>query len=262
MTRLDVRYAAIACALTTLASVLLVAQAPADGAKPLAFEVASITRNTSGDIGIGSGGSRFAMGHVRLTNIPLRVLLSQAFRRRSNEIVGGPAWLDTDRWDIVAKADSPTDALMPRVRTLLADRFKLVTHYETRELPIFALVMARPDGKLGPFLRPATDSSGVLIGLNVFKGRAEIGMLVAAVLGAAEQRTVVDRTGLTGIYDIELHWTPDGPPGPDGNDLPQPPSDAPSIFTALQEQLGLRLESTKGPVEVLVIDHVERPAED
>lgn len=109
--------------------------------------------NRSGQPGLGAPGDGAANGRYRVTNVPLRGLMREAFQRwQDDEIMGGPSWLDTDRWDIVAKVDSPTAAIWPRVRTLLADRFKLVTHHETRELPMYALVVARRDGRLGPNL--------------------------------------------------------------------------------------------------------------
>lgn len=221
----------------------------ADRKDDSAFDVTSVKANTSGDTGIGGESHD---GQFRITNVPLRILMRQAFERwQEKDVIGGPAWLDTDRWNIVAKADQP-GPIRPRLRTLLSDRFKLITHRETKAIPIYALVIARRDGKLGPFLRPSTDESPIRMGPGLFKGHARIAMLVEGVLGRAVQRIVVDRTGLDGIYDIDLHWTPDSP---------SDSSDALSIFTALHEQLGLKLESTKAPVDILVIDHVEKPTE-
>jgi uncharacterized protein (TIGR03435 family) len=180
---------------------------------------------------------------------------------QEDEIEGGPAWMDSDRWDIAAKAGSPTAAMLPMIRTLLADRFKLVTHHETRELPVYELVLARRDGRLGPSMRPSTGQSRFQQRIGVLTGSAvPINILVTTLANAGlVRRAVIDRTGLSGTYDIELHWGVDIPAG---RGIDVPPSDAPSIFTAVQEQLGLKLESTKGSVDVLVIDHVERPAED
>jgi uncharacterized protein (TIGR03435 family) len=258
----NTRHAAIAISLSAAVCAAAIAQAPADRAREPAFDVTSVKHNRSGDVGMGGPGDRFQNGQLRLTNRPVRVLIRQAFeRRRASEIIGGPSWIDTDRWDVAGKTESAERDVWPRLRTLLADRFRLVTHYETREVPIYALVVARRDGRLGPSLRPSTAPSGVRITAGLFKGSVPLAMLVDGVLSAATQRPVVDRTGLTAkFYDIELHWTPDAPSGSPTGDAPPP--DAPSIFTAVQEQLGLRLESTKGPVDVLVIDHVERPTED
>jgi uncharacterized protein (TIGR03435 family) len=230
------------------------------GTREPAFEVASVKANKSGAGPVGAG--RFSNGEFRTTNIPLRLLMRQAFQRmQEDEIEGGPAWMDSDRWDIAAKAGSPTAAMLPMIRTLLADRFKLVTHHETRELPVYELVLARRDGRLGPSMRPSTGQSRFQQRIGVLTGSAvPINILVTTLANAGlVRRAVIDRTGLSGTYDIELHWGVDIPAG---RGIDVPPSDAPSIFTAVQEQLGLKLESTKGSVDVLVIDHVERPAED
>src|SRR2546423_3499118 len=126
--------------------------------KEPAFDVTSAKQNTAGAAAVGAG--RFSNGEFRTINIPLRLLMRQAFQRmQDDELVGGPPWLDTDRWDIAAKADSPTADMLPMIRTLLADRFKLITHHETRERSIYALVVARRDGRLGPSLRPSTGKS-------------------------------------------------------------------------------------------------------
>ncbi len=196
------------------------------------------------------------------------------------------------------------------LRALLADRFRLTTHKETRELPIFALTFARNDRTLGPQLRRSATDCAALAAARGRRGsggqgaaggpdgrgvapavpmplapgeRPSCGMRIgpgtivaggnqlsqfASVLSTWVNRIVVDRTGLTGGYDIDLQWTPDQMPFGFGGDRPAgavpAPSDPnrPSIFTALQEQLGLKLDSQKGPVEVLVIDHVEPPTED
>jgi uncharacterized protein (TIGR03435 family) len=161
------------------------------------------------------------------------------------------------------------------VRTLLADRFKLAVHHETRELPIYALLLARNDGRLGPKLQPSTcvagrrppgdataQPCGFRPGPGIFvSGGVPIAML-ATFVSSAVRRSVVDRTGLDGNFDIDLHWLPDNSPLGPQPDTPPPDPGGPSIFTALQEQLGLKLESTRGPVDVLVIDHVEQPTPD
>ena len=255
---MQTRYAGIVGLLMLVASAAAVAQAPLEPA----FEVASIKSNKSGAGPVGATGDRFSNGQFRTTNIPLRLLMRQAFQRmQDDELVGGPVWMDIDRWDIAAKAESPTAAMLPMIRTLLADRFKLVTHHEARERSIYALVIARRDGQLGPSLRPSTGRSTFRDGTGAFTGHAvPLGILVNVLSGAGSvRRTVVDRTGLSGTYDIDLHWAIDVPLR---GDTPPPPADGPSIFTAVQEQLGLKLESTRGPVDVLVIDHIERPTED
>lgn len=223
-----------------------------------AFDVTSVKANRSGALPFGGAGDRFSNGQFRKTNSPLRALMRQAFQRLQDElIVGGPSWLDTDRWDIAGKTDSPNAPMLPMVRTLLRDRFKLVTHHETRELPVYALVFARRDHRLGPSMRSTSEPPNFRQGVGTLTGRMPIG-IVLSTLSAAARRLVIDQTALTGIYEIELHWTP--PALPDGVTADVP--DSPSIFTAVQEQLGLSLESTKAPIDVLVIDRVEKPVED
>jgi uncharacterized protein (TIGR03435 family) len=267
-----------------------------------AFEVASVKANKSGDNRIGIGfqpGGRF-----RATNVPLRELISAAYGTPQPlpafQITGGPKWIESDRFDIVAKApgdpqpgpNGPPPAMFAMLRTLLADRFQLILHRETKDMAIYALVLARADGKLGPQLKPAaTDCAAMMAaargrgappppapgermpcGMRMFPGNLSGGSSPMAqltnVLARFVNRTVVDQTGLTGNYDLDLQWTPDqmpqgrGDPPPGAPALPAIDPNGPSIFTAVQEQLGLKLESTKGPVSVVVIDRVEHPTED
>ena len=199
--------------------------------------------------------------------------------------------MNTDRFDIVAKAasDAPPPEMLLMAQRLLADRFRLVVHRETREIDIYALVMARADGRPGAGLRPAAVDCAALVaasrrpggaalprtapgerpvcGMQTAPGRLMAGGYalpdVARNLSNFAGRMVVDRTGLTGTFDLSVTWTPDQMPAgglPPGAPAIDP--NGPSLFTALQEQLGLKLEATKGPVEVLVIDRVERPTED
>jgi uncharacterized protein (TIGR03435 family) len=145
------------------------------------------------------------------------------------------------------------------LRSLLEDRFKLRVHRHQRQMPIYALVRARSDGGLGPRFKPSTPDcfqesakcgfTGGPVGR--IKADAITMDILTQLLGNASDRIVVDRTGLQGGFAIDLEWSPD-----------QTASDKSAIFTAVQEQLGLKLESTRGPVDVLVIDHVEEPTED
>jgi uncharacterized protein (TIGR03435 family) len=219
----------------------------------------------------------------------LRELIALAWDIQPFRISGGPAWIDSIRYDVSAKADHDVEwkeaTLM--VQSLLAERFQLTTHHETKELPIYALVLARKDGKLGPGLieskpdsctkrtdlpaarpepgkpsKPQCDMLAVtfrrLRGTSVPTGEYAQGF--SDILG----RTVVDKTRLVGPFDIDLAWTPDEGQYLQFPGAPQPPpSDAApvSIFTAVQEQLGLKLEPQKGPVDVLVIDRAEKPSE-
>lgn len=255
-------------AVLTLASTLT-AQSPAG---TLAFDVVSIRRNTSDSTG-GGGGPRPG-GRYGLTNMPTRGLISVAHNIPRNRVLGGPGWLDTGRYDITAvgKANPTREEALQMLRAMLAGRFKLATHTEQRDLPVYSLVRARPDGQLGPGLRrspidcqdpearkkayaAAPPGARMVCGLTESPGTftaggTEISALVVILTGASG-RPVLDRTGLPGGYDIDLKWTAS----------PQPDADAVSIFTAVQEQLGLKLENGTAPLDVLVIDRIERPSE-
>jgi len=278
----------------------LLAQDPATDAAPR-FEVASVKPNTSGDgrvmIGMQPGGRYTA------TNVPLRLLIRNAYQLQDFQLVEAPGWIGSERFDIVAKAagdpaPSPPGTPGPlqlMVRALLEERFNLVVHHETREMPIYALVMARDDRAAGPNLRPAAvdcqarfaEARGrrgggppsfpapgepMACGMRIGPGRMEGGGFplsqLATTLSPFVERIVIDRTDLPGEFDLTLIWTPDrgqlppGPPPPGAPAFPPVDPDGPSIFTALQEQLGLKLEADRGPVEVLVIDQVERPTPD
>lgn len=244
-----------------------------------AFDVISIKRNLDPN-----SATLFALpvgGRLRLVNQTARMLINSSYGIQDYQIIGGPDWLRTERFDIEAIVEErplpPLPQFLLRIRTLLADRFKLVMHAETRELPIYRLVRARADGQLGPKMHPTTckppDSTNPNSAANTGVGGGEIcGNRVGAfsmriggntMNGFANQlgrlpaigRPVVNATNLTGAFDWELMWTPDPPAG--GGATP----DDVSIFTALPEQLGLKLESARGPVDLLVIDSVDRPTE-
>ncbi len=257
-----------------------------------AFDVASIKpaapgqrnrfiRNTGG-------------GRLSVTNMPLRDLVQMAYKIQPFQLIGGPAWMDSEAYDINAKPESdPGPNQVPlMLQGLLADRFALKFHRETREMPVYTLIVANNKGKAttglteakiggcsvpdpntpppppppAPGKGPTLFCGGMFMGLNQLQGQAVPVANLVPLLSRMLGRTVIDKTGLTGKYDIHLQWTPDEsqlsqmqlPP-----DMPKPNFDpnGPSIFTALQEQLGLKLESEKGPVEVFVIDHAERPSE-
>jgi uncharacterized protein (TIGR03435 family) len=189
-------------------------------------------------------------------------------------ISGGPAWADSDRYDILASTPGDIqpklDEQMAMLRRLLTDRFQLTFHRESKELPVFAITVA----KSGPKLKPSTAPPGALPylintiypeekgGIHVLlpARNATITQLAAMMQRAVLDRAVVDNTGLSGTYDFDLEWTPDE--NQFAGQLPRSvESTKPSLFTAMQEQLGLRLEATRGPVQALVIDRVERPSE-
>lgn len=291
---------------------------PQAGSVKLSFEVASIKPNNSGSGAVGIG--MRPGGFFTATNVPLKLLIRQAYRLQDFQILGGPSWINTDRFDIEARAEAgaippptgPPDPTQPNpmalmLESMLQERFQLKVHRETRELPIYTLVVARdgskmklsadqnpqrgavpspplgppppPPGLAGPRGEPGFGGRGgpgtmppgsMRIGRgNLVANTASMGSLIN-MLSQQVGRPVLDETGLTGMFDIELQWTPEGGApgpfgagGPGGPEVAPPAADAsgPSIFTAIQEQLGLRLESTRGPVEVIVIDSVEKPSE-
>jgi uncharacterized protein (TIGR03435 family) len=250
-----------------------------DGPKPQ-FEVATVRPNTSGESGASLGPR--PGGRLNGTNQTARNLIRNAFNVQPYQLIGGPDWMDSDRFDIVAKAaDADVDAkgmltlpqYMLRLQSLLEDRFKMATHWETRELPVYALVMAN-QGKLGPKLKPHTGdcdrarsggppppgspvaNCGTRMNMTPTSGKVTGNGIsldtFARNLSGGTGRYVINKTGLTGSYDLELEFTPDQSPDTTG----------PSLFTAMQEQLGLKLDSQRAPIEVLVIDRLERPALD
>lgn len=283
----------IAAVALILASVL--APARAQEPRPLAFEVTSVKVNTSGDwrrsIGPSPGGRFIATNQTLRDLIPFAYGLPQT--SAGFRVLGGPKWIDEDRFDITAKVDGSwtPQQMSDMLRTLLADRFTLKAHRETRDMPTYTLVMVRGPQAFGPHLRRSEIDDGACAAVRAAVQRREpvparapgakpvcgtgrtvpgtitsIGFpidLLVASLGPFTSRFVADKTGLTGLFDYELTWTPE--------QIPQVPPDAPpltidpngpSLFTALQEQLGLKLESTRGPVDVVVIDRVEHPTED
>jgi len=211
-------------------------------------------------------------GRLVMVNAPVRMLLLQAYLVPGSRIVGGPTWIDTERYDVTAKAatDAPAARLRLMAKALLGDRFKLTAHFEDREQQTFALVRSRTEGALGPQLRKATvdcaaqaaacrTSSNTSTGILTSGGMTM--MALAVSLSLALETVVTDETGLTGDYEVSLTYAPErsrivtGAPAADAVERP-------SLFTAVQEQLGLKLESRRGPVPVLVIDRIERPVDD
>jgi uncharacterized protein (TIGR03435 family) len=244
------------------------AQAPAVRAE---FEVASIRRNLSGDRpfwGPAVGG-RFTA-----TNATLKMLIALGWRIQSFSISGAPSWVGTEGYDVSAKEPDPNatdDDFLLMMQNLLKNRFSLKVHTETREMSVYVLAPAKnglklPDANPEPCLTFAlkpnsrdlrTDPQAGCAGMNVTPGliadeRVSMAWF-AAVLEGVLGRPLLDRTGFTGSFKVHLEFAP-----VTNND---PESTKPSIFTALEEQLGLKLDSQKGPAEVLVIDHAERPSE-
>ena len=255
--------------LVALASTTSFAQNPSGPSSEPAFDVASIKPNRSGEQ---ASGSTTRKGGYVGTNLTLHQLATEAYGLRPFQVIGGPGWIKLDRFDINARVpEGATGRLAPMLRTLLADRFKLRAHTETREQQVYALVLARPDGRLGAKLTASTKecgAAGASCGMNVNASNMSgtltgigqpLSRLATALSGFAADGLVIDRTGLTGNFDIELRWTPDNLRNAAAG---TPAGDGPSLFTALQEQLGLKLESARGPVEYLVIDSAEQPTPD
>jgi uncharacterized protein (TIGR03435 family) len=237
------------------------------------FEVASLKPNDSGRAGFGI--RILPGGKLVATNIPLKRLIATAYSVTDYQIFGSASLIETPRFDLEAQAPGPADLPQLRVmlQSLLEERFKLKFHRETKELPIYSLVPAKnkgpglteaPGGDCGASVAPEAPSAAPLAkiacgtvnpGPGTIRGhRGRISQL-ADRLSTLLGRTVVDKTGLTGIYDILLTWTPD--PALEHAPPSEEPT-GPSLFTAIQEQLGLKLEGGKGPVEVIVVDSAEK----
>ena len=265
---------------------ILSAQAPSSDIDKLQFEVASVKPNKTGDPNSGLG--LRPGGRIVATNVALRLLIRNLYNVQADQIVGAPDWIESERFDIEAKADreyppqadAPAPELLAMMRNLLADRFKLAVHRESREMPVYALVTARADKSLGPQIRRvdvdcAAEAARALAarrggapppsakpdamppcGMRMRPGnviaRGTTLQQLTRNLSQFVGRAVVDRSGLDGAFDIDLQWSPEQTADASG----------PSIFTAVQEQLGLKLESQRLPVDVLVVDRVERPAPD
>jgi bla regulator protein BlaR1 len=268
------------------------AQSQDTAATPPVYEVASIKPNKSGTNMVRM---MYTPNGLSATNGSVQMLINAAYGVENNQISGAPGWLNSERYDIDAKMDSATVEELRKLdeddrravrqhmlQALLADRYKLTLHRETKDLPIYVLIVAKD----GPKFKQATPGETYPNGIKGPDGHSGAGMMMMGREGLTGQgvelmnlvrhltrqlgRTVVDKTGLTGRYDFTLKWTPDetlggAPKGPQSGQAgvgDTPPTDSsPSLFTALQEQLGLKLESQKGPVEILVIDHVEKPSE-
>ena len=242
-----------------------------------AFDAASVKRATEpgGYMGAQPGGRFNARG------VSLQDLIVFAYDVQPYQIVGGPAWLDIDRWDVTAAgAPEARASTLLALQQLLADRFVLVVKHETREMPVYALTLSRSDGRLGPGLKRSSfdceaaqaearrtrvipPEARTRCFANGRVGSIQMGgtpmMVLAPMLSTRLQRTVIDRTGLTGAWDLTLTYRPEIAAGAATADSTPAAGDpnAPSLFTAMQEQLGLKLESTRAPVPVLVIDRAE-----
>jgi bla regulator protein blaR1 len=261
------------------------------------FDVASVKPNKSGD-----GGTRIMFqpgGRFVATGITLKMLIRISYGVQDFQITQGPAWINSDKYDIEARGAAPDMGAMRNmteeqrkaanevrkqmIQALLADRFKLTLHKESKDAPIYALVVAKSGLKikeLPPEVKPAPGEEpkgppdkpdpdhprrgGMRMGRGELKGEGIKLSFLADALSDQVGRKVFDKTGLTGEYNFEMKWTPDesqgqGFKGP--GDAPPPDVNGPTIFTAIQEQLGLKLDPQKGPVDFLVIDHAEKASE-
>ena len=270
------------------------------------FEVASVKPHPRNDRNA-SGPQMRPGGSFSAINMPLTVLIREAYGIQAQFLVGGPEWLNVDRFDVLARAGTTVsrDDERSMLQAMLGDRFKLAIHHERRETSIYALAVARSDGRLGARLRPTSSECVALIdarargeaprvpptglpsGLPKSGDRAPCGFMRMAsgvVTGAGlsvsdlamaltelptrssgVDRIVQDRTGLNGRFDFDLEWAPDptrNRAAPDSTADSPTLLDFPGIFTAVQEQLGLKLESAKAPFDFVVIDHAERPTAD
>jgi len=239
---------------TILATAALAFSFGAWAQSPPAFEVASIRRNLSAgpNTNINISG-----GRLTVTNASLKTLIRNAYEILGFQLAGEPRWLDTEMYDIVATTGASgkisPDQFKLLLQNLLADRFQLKVHWETRETSVYELLL----DKNGPRFKDNSDGQEPGIntskrsGKGTMKGTREPISILASNLGNQLSRIVVDKTGLQGVYDWTLEWSLDMT-----DDATHP-----TLFTALQEQLGLRLKASKGPMETLVIDSANRPSE-
>jgi uncharacterized protein (TIGR03435 family) len=211
-------------------------------------------------------------GRFTATGVTLKLLIAEAYDVRDFQIAGGPGWINTDRWDIVAKAEDvegqlPIEEFRPMLRALIEERFQLKVKHEARDMQVYALLQGKNGSKLEP---PSAQGPQMRMGRGEVIGKKVTMAMLARSLGQMLGRPVVDKTDLTNEFDFTLKYTREpgqgglvaGPPGPPGPEAAPPGEQSgPSIFTAVQEQLGLKLDSQKAPVDTIVIDHVEKPSE-
>jgi uncharacterized protein (TIGR03435 family) len=262
---------------------------------PLEFEVASIKRNTTNTFASGPPPNP-ASGQVSMTNVPVQTIVLRAYPLQTvpAQVVGLPDWARSENYDVIAKGKpgATADEQQQMWKALLAERMKLAAHYETRELPGYNLVFARSDKRLGPDLNPSTldctkppgplnlsgqpdqktveamamSRCGTLMSMSSTSQGILTGGITSAALArlisSAAGRPVIDRTGLEGYYSMRIRFARDGAVlAPPGVQSPTPTDEVPSLFTAVQDQLGLKLESATVQVPVLIVDHIERPTE-
>jgi len=253
------RTACTLCTLIVLGNLLALHLPGQSAAAPTPqFDVISIRPNHSNTSG---GGMRSIAGGFAASNMSLGILIQAAYDVKPWQIISGPEWVKTDRYDFEAKAEGNPDfkQKIEMLRPLLADRFQLKVHRETRRMSVYSLVVA----KGGPKLQPTADGvrGYFSAGRGLIEGKAvEMGTL-ANLLGGSLGESVIDKTGVTGHFDIKLEWTPtEGERNYTFDDRAIDPGGS-SIFTALQEQLGLKLDAEKGPGQVIVVEEIEAASE-
>ena len=258
--------------------VAMSAQSPEQSA--LAFDVASIKRSVTADTDISYGARP---GGWAMTNAAVSELIRAAYPAQTPELLGAPEWVSSERYDVTAKASGnpPREQITLMLRTLLTERFKLAVHYETQERPVYALVMAPRGGRPLPGLVRSDIDCDVVNAARREGSKPEVPMpangaapcawsatfstaatvrfgglplsRLGEALGRPDDREIIDRTGLTGNYEFTLRYSPR---------TPTADSEPPSLFTALEEQLGLKLVPDRAPLQVLAIDSIERPTPD
>jgi uncharacterized protein (TIGR03435 family) len=239
---------------------LLIAGAACFAQSPRPFDVASVKLNTSGGLGVSM---RTKNGLLTTTNAPVLVMIQQAFQVKDFQVSGGPGWLASERYDVEAKMernDISDDNLWLSLQPLLIERFHLKFHRETKQMPVFALTVMKGGPKFSAHKESAEGKDQQRVGVSIGSGKGKLTATKTTIarfcdsLGHQVDRIVVDNTGLKGEYDITMEWAPENHEGSAGVDA------GANIFEALQDQLGLKLESTKGPVEAIVVDSAERPS--
>lgn len=246
------------------------------GQSPETFDVAAIKL---GDPLSNGTSFRFEPGaSLQVEGASLKSLIQFAYDLREFQLAGATGWITTERYNIRAKGEiveGPPDyrqmndaqrktmsaLIRKRLQALLAERFQLTVHKETKEFPMYGLVVAKNGVKMQPNTSPDGSPQSMSMGRSAFRATRASADAIAQSLAGMVGRPVKDETGLTGFFDFKMEWTPDANPNPGTNNEERPDNLGPTLFTALQEQLGLRLVSRKGPVEILVIDRAERASE-
>ncbi len=235
------------------------------------FEVATI-KPTPADWTKGRYIRMLSAHELEARNHSVKTLLAAAYNLSPKAIFGVPEWSDAEHWDILAKTPGDVrpdlDEQMAMLRKLLTDRFKLVYHREQREMPVYALTVAKGGPKLREAAPNATPEGPPALAFVISPDfvslparSATVGEFASVLQRAAMNRPVIDQTGIKGRYDFDLEWLPDDTQFGGLGLKPGPDNPKPDLFAAVQQQLGLKIEATKGPVDVLVVDKVEKPSE-